>query len=215
MTRVPVTSAVEQLAGRDPVLAGLVARHGRPPARRPIPASDRFAALARAIVYQQLAGRAADAIHRKLVAALGGEVSASGVLAAPPAALAAAGLSAAKAAALRDLAEKVAGGDVALARIGRLPDEEVVAHLVQIRGIGVWTAQMFLLTALGRQDVWPVGDYGVRVGFAAAWGLPELPAPASLMALGEPYRPFRSLVAWYCWRAAEARAPRTTGEPSG
>ena len=95
------------------------------------------------------------------------------MLAASPQALAACGLSGAKAASIRDLAEQVIGGSIALDRIGRLSDDEVVEHLTQVRGIGPWTAQMFLIGTLGRLDVWPVGDYGVRAGFARAWGLEE------------------------------------------
>jgi 3-methyladenine DNA glycosylase/8-oxoguanine DNA glycosylase len=159
--------------------------------------------LARAICYQQLAGRAAATIHGRFVTAVGGEVTPAHVLAAPPDALRGAGLSAAKAAAIKDLAEKVAGGEVALDRIGRLSDEDVIAHLIQVRGIGRWTAEMFLLGTLGRLDVWPVGDYGVRAGFAAAWGLAEIPSPDALTGHGEPFRPYRSIVAWYCWRVAD------------
>ncbi len=110
-------------------------------------------------------------------------------------------------AALRDLAGKVESGEVALDRMGRLPDDEVVEHLTRVRGIGTWTAQMFLLSSLGRLDVWPVGDYGVRAGFARAWDLPDLPRPADLDPLGEPFRPYRSLVAWYCWRVVDVRLP--------
>lgn len=207
-----MAAAVSDLTGRDPVLAQLARRHGRPPARRPVPVSNRFAALARAIVYQQLAGRAAAAIHGRFVAAVGGQVSPSSVLAAPPGALAAAGLSGSKAAAVLELADAVAGDRLALGGFGRLPDDEVVSELVQIRGIGVWTAEMFLLTALGRQDVWPVGDYGVRTGYAHAWSLPDVPSATALRVLGEPFRPYRSLVAWYCWRAVEDR-PRPARRP--
>jgi DNA-3-methyladenine glycosylase II len=106
-----------------------------------------------------------------------------------------------------DLAQKVISGQVSLDRIGRLSDEEVVEHLVQVRGIGRWTAEMFLLGTLGRLDVWPTGDYGVRAGFASAWGLPEIPAPADLVEFGEPFRPYRSVVAWYCWRVADNPTP--------
>jgi DNA-3-methyladenine glycosylase II len=139
------------------------------------------------------------------VAAVGGVVTPATVLAAPPEALRAAGLSAAKAAAITDLAVKVTEGQVSLERIGRLSDEDVVAHLIQVRGIGRWTAEMFLLGTLGRLDVWPVGDYGVRAGFASAWGLPDIPAPAVLLDLGEAFHPYRSVVAWYCWRVADDR----------
>ena len=200
------TAAVHELSSRDPVLAGLAERHGPPPAPRPAAAGQRFAALARSICHQQLAGRAAATIHGRLVDALDAEVTADRVLAAGPAVLTSCGLSASKAASIRDLAERVAAGTVSLAHIGRLSDEAVVQHLVQVRGIGRWTAEMFLLSTLGRPDVWPVGDYGVRVGFAAAWGLPEVPTPPQLTELGERYRPYRSTVAWYCWRAADQRA---------
>ena len=203
-----LTEAVDVLAGSDPVLAGLVVRHGPPPARRRVPAHRRFGDLSRAIVYQQLAGRAAAAIHGRFVDALDGDVCPERVLATPEPVLRSCGLSGSKAASILDLAGRVVTGEVALDRIGRLSDEEVVAHLTVVRGVGPWTAQMFLMSTLGRLDVWPVGDFGVRAGFARAWGLDAVPSPKELDARGEPFRPFRSLVAWYCWRAADER-----GEP--
>jgi 3-methyladenine DNA glycosylase/8-oxoguanine DNA glycosylase len=202
-----MAEATAQLAGRDPVVAGLVVRHGIPPRRGRVPAAARFQSLAEAIVYQQLAGRAAASIHGRLVAALGGMVTPDAVLAASPELLASCGLSGAKAASIRDLASRVVTGAIALERIGRLSDEEVIDHLTQVRGIGPWTAQMFLLGTLGRLDVWPVGDYGVRAGFARAWGLSAIPSPKELVERGEPFRPYRSLVAWYCWRALDADGP--------
>jgi DNA-3-methyladenine glycosylase II len=201
----PVRDATALLVARDPVLAALVERYGLSPTRRPVRADRRFESLAEAIVFQQLAGRAAATIHGRFVLALGGAVTPESVLAASDEALAAAGLSRAKAASIRDLADHVASGEIALDRIGRLSDEEIVAHLTQVRGIGPWTAQMFLLSTLGRLDVWPTGDYGVRAGFGRAWGLPAIPTPKELEVLGEPFRPYRSLVAWYCWRAADER----------
>jgi 3-methyladenine DNA glycosylase/8-oxoguanine DNA glycosylase len=116
-------------------------------------------------------------------------------------------LSGAKARSIRDLAEQVLDGRIELERIGRLSDDQVVEHLVQVRGIGPWTAQMFLLSTLGRLDVWPTGDYGVRAGFARAWELPEIPSPQELNELGEPFHPYRSLVAWYCWRVLDEKVP--------
>jgi DNA-3-methyladenine glycosylase II len=205
VTPLSVGDATALLVGRDPVLAALVERHGQAPRRRPARADRRFEALAEAIVYQQLAGRAAATIHGRFVLALGGTVTPEAVLAASDEALAAAGLSRAKAASIRDLADHVASGRIALDRIGRLSDEEIVEHLTQVRGIGPWTAQMFLLSTLGRLDVWPTGDYGVRAGFGRAWGLPAIPTPKELDALGEPFRPYRSLVAWYCWRVVDDR----------
>jgi 3-methyladenine DNA glycosylase/8-oxoguanine DNA glycosylase len=199
------TEAVALLARRDPVLASLVDRHGPPPRRRPAPAPRRFAELAQIIVYQQLAGRAASTIHGRFLAALGGEVTTGAVLAASPELLASCGLSRAKAASIRDLADKVEAGEVSLGSIGRLSDQAVVEHLTRVRGIGPWTAQMFLLDTLGRLDVWPTGDYGVRAGFARAWGLTGVPSPKELEALGEPFTPYRSLVAWYCWRVVDDR----------
>jgi 3-methyladenine DNA glycosylase/8-oxoguanine DNA glycosylase len=199
----PLTAAVEELAAADPVLAGLISRHGPPPPRRRVPVARRFDYLARGIVYQQLAGRAAASIHGRMVEALGGTVTVERVLATPEADLRACGLSGAKTASLLGLADKVASGQVALERTGRLSDDDVVAHLTVVRGIGPWTAQMFLMNALGRLDVWPTGDYGVRAGFARAWGMDALPDPKDLHGLGEPFRPFRSVVAWYCWRAAD------------
>jgi len=205
MPSTSLSAAVSELAGSDPVLAGLVDLYGQPPPRRRVPADRRFADLARNIVYQQLAGRAAASIHGRFVDALDGDVCAERVLATPEPMLRSCGLSGSKASSIRDLADKVASGTVALDRIGRLSDEEVVTHLTVVRGVGPWTAQMFLISTLSRLDVWPIGDYGVRAGFARAWNLDEVPAPKELDELGEPYRPYRSLVAWYCWRAADDR----------
>jgi DNA-3-methyladenine glycosylase II len=205
VSRRTLADAATLLAASDPVLRELIDRHGTPPARPHVAGSLRFAELARAIVYQQLAGAAAQTIHGRFVTAVGGTVTPQAVLAATPETLAACGLSRAKAASIVDLATKVGSGEVALERIGRLPDEEVIDHLIQVRGIGRWTAEMFLIGPLGRLDVWPIGDLGVRVGYAHGWGLPEVPTPAELHELGEPYRPYRSVVAWYCWRAVDDR----------
>ena len=198
-----LTTALSDLSAADPVLAGLIERHGPPPARRRVPVDQRFGHLARAIVYQQLAGRAAASIHGRMVEAVGGTVTAGAVLATPEAELRACGLSGSKTASLLDLAARVSSGEVALDRLGRRSDEDVIAHLTTVRGIGPWTAQMFLMNALGRLDVWPTGDYGVRAGWARAWALAEPPHPTALAALAEPFRPYRSVVAWYCWRAAD------------
>ncbi|HUY64572.1 MAG TPA: hypothetical protein VMV14_08670 [Acidimicrobiales bacterium] len=203
--RITPADAAAELAGRDKVLSRLLEAHGPPKLPRPGPGSERFAALAESIVYQQLHGRAAATIHGRLVDCLAGAVTPEGLLATPVEELRACGLSAAKAAALVDLATKVSAGAVALDRIGRLADEEVVAELVQVKGIGPWTAEMFLMFNLGRLDVWPVGDYGVRTGFARAWRLPEVPAAKALVAHGDRFRPYRSVVAWYCWRVVDQK----------
>lgn len=162
-----------------------------------------FAALARTIAYQQLHGAAAATIWRRVERELGGSATPDRVLATPEARLRSAGLSGAKTAALIDLATKVDDGTVSFRRIGRLDDAAVVAELTRVRGIGRWSAEMFLMFRLGRLDVWPVGDYGVRKGYALLHGLTAMPEPGSLEALGDGYRGYRSVAAWYCWRAVD------------
>jgi DNA-3-methyladenine glycosylase II len=195
-------TAAAILAERDPVLHRLVAEVG--PARVRPPAETHFGALARAIVYQQLAGAAAAAIYGRLIAALDGEVTPERLLSLPDGTLRAVGLSGNKTASLRDLAAKVVGGTVVLDphRLRAESDAEVIDRLTAVRGIGTWTAQMFLMFQLRRLDVWPTGDLGVRKGFGLAWQIPT-PTAKQLEPLGDPYRPYRSVVAWYCWRAAE------------
>jgi DNA-3-methyladenine glycosylase II len=196
------TAAATILAERDPVMRRLVAEAG--PARVRPPTDSHFEALVRAIVYQQLAGRAAAAIHGRLIAALDGQVEPVTLLSLPDETLRSVGLSGAKAASLRDLAAKVLDGTVVLdpAGLRRESDADVVARLTTVRGIGKWSAEMFLMFQLRRLDVWPTGDLGVRKGFGLAWGIPT-PTAKQLDPLGDPFRPYRSVVAWYCWRAAE------------
>jgi len=194
--------AAASLADQDPVIRRLVAETG-PPDVRP-PAETHFEALVRAIVYQQLAGAAASAIHGRLIAAMDGDVTPKKLLSQPNERLRGAGLSGRKTASLQDLAAKVLDGTVVLdpAGLRAESDDEVIDRLSSVLGIGRWTAQMFLMFQLRRLDVWPTGDLGVRRGFGLAWGIP-MPTPKQLEPLGEPYRPYRSVVAWYCWRASE------------
>ena len=198
-------SAERELAARDPVMAKLIAEAGPMKLRKPL--DTNFAALARSIVYQQLAGNAAAAIHGRMVAALDGKVEPENLLAQSEERLRAAGLSANKLASLRDLSAKVVDGTVVLdpGDLRKESDEELIARLTTVRGIGEWTAHMFLLFQLRRLDVWPTGDLGVRKGYGLAWGIP-MPGPKELGALGEPLRPYRSVAAWYCWRAVELYA---------
>ncbi|MCU4186091.1 hypothetical protein K6U06_17110 [Acidiferrimicrobium sp. IK] len=197
--------AAARLAAADAVMARLVAEVGPP--RVSEPQDSEFAALVRSVLYQQLAGRAAAAIHGRLVALLEGQVVPERIMALPTETLREAGLSANKAASIQDLAAKVLDGTVVLDPDGlrREDDDEVVARLTTVRGIGRWTAEMFLIFQLRRLDVWPTGDLGVRKGFGLAWEVP-MPSAKELEPLGDPYRPYRSVVAWYCWRACEIYA---------
>jgi DNA-3-methyladenine glycosylase II len=199
----PAAAAI--LSERDPVMRRLVAEAG--PARVRPPTESHFAALVRSVLYQQLAGAAAAAIHGRLIAALGGEVTPERLLALPDGTLRSVGLSGNKAVSLQDLATKVLDGTVVLdpRKLRAESDAEVFARLSTVRGIGKWTAEMFLMFQLRRLDVWPTGDLGVRKGFGLAWGIPT-PTAKELDPLGDPYRPYRSVVAWYCWRAAELYA---------
>ena len=199
--RISLTEATREVARRDPALGTVIQLAGPPALKGTRDESGYFADLAESIMYQQLAGRAAAAIHGRFVAALGGAVTPEAVLRTPEAALRGAGLSNAKFLAVRDLAAKVADGTVPLEGISRLGDEEIVERLVQVRGIGRWTAEMFLIFRLRRLDVWPVDDFGVRAGWAIAHGLAEHPRPKALQDEGERFRPFRTVAAWYCWQA--------------
>ena len=193
-------AAAVELAERDPVLARLHAQLGIP--HFPIPFESPFASLVRSITYQQIAGAAASAIHGRLVAALG-DIVPEGMLALSDDELRRVGLSKNKVASLRDLAARVVDGDVVLDNesLGELGDDEVIAQLSRVRGIGPWSAQMFLIFHLHRLDVWPVGDLAVRKGYGLAWRVPT-PTPKQLEAAGDVFRPYRTLVAWYCWAVA-------------
>jgi DNA-3-methyladenine glycosylase II len=186
-------------------MAAFMTRVG--PFRLPPPTTDHFGALAESILYQQLAGFAAAAIHRRFVALFDGELTPAAVLAVSEKRLRSAGLSGSKAASIKDLAAKVADGTVPLERISRLRDDDIVERLSVVRGIGRWTAEMFLIFQLRRLDVWPVDDYGVRQGYSLIYKLPELLKPKQLFAEGDRFRPYRTVAAWYCWEAVhESRA---------
>jgi DNA-3-methyladenine glycosylase II len=191
--------AAAHVVRADPAFRRIVETTGgmelRPEAESP------FEALLSAIVFQQLAGAAARAIHGRVVAVLGGVVAPESVLAAKPEALRAAGLSANKLAAIIDLAAKFVDGTVPVHDLDRLSDDEIVERLVTVRGVGRWTAEMFLLFQLRRPDVWPVDDLGVRNGWGRIHDLSSPPTPKELAPLGDPLRPYRSTAAWYCWRA--------------
>ncbi|GAC1656204.1 MAG: DNA-3-methyladenine glycosylase [Candidatus Dormibacteraceae bacterium] len=201
-----MSAAVEHLLRVDPAFAGIVA--AAPDfevlGRRQ---SDYFNALVRAIVYQQLAGKAAAAIHGRFLALFGGEPQPAAVLAAADEKMRGAGLSNAKLVAIRDLAGKASDGTVPLDRLDQLPDSEIISRLSAVRGIGRWTAEMFLIFQLGRPDVWPVDDLAIRRGYALIHRLPDWPKPKALDALGEIYRPYRTAAAWFCCRTSDVALP--------
>lgn len=185
----------------DPAFGPLVRQVG--PVRLRAGGETPFAALVRAIVHQQLAGAAAATIHSRFRDALEGIVTPEAAVSLGVEPMRAAGLSGAKAASVLDLAQRVATGDLDLDALDALPDADVVARLTTVRGIGPWTAQMFLLFDLRRPDVWPIGDFGVRNGLGRVLGVGAMPSPREAEWIGVGYRPWRSALAWYCWRAVE------------
>ena len=200
-------AAVAALRRSDPDLGRAIDTFG-PFAMRRQAMRTPFEALLRAIVYQQLSGRAAGAIHTRVLALFeSGRPTARALAAMSDDALLATGLSRAKAAAARDLAEKTIARVVPGGRALRgMPDDEIVARLVQVRGVGRWTVEMLLMSHLARPDVLPATDLGIRRGFARLQGLEELPEPADLLAHGERWRPWRTVASWYLWRAADLTA---------
>ena len=199
-------SAEAHLRTADPVLGALIdaigvdglsdARAGRP--------DDHYGALVRAIVGQQLSTKAARTIYGRLCDRFGGHTpTPAQILADDPEQLRTVGLSRAKTSYLRSLAEHVVGGELELERFDAMPDAEVEAELVAVKGLGVWTAHMYLMFHLGRPDVLPVGDLGIRRAVERAYGLPGLPDPAALTEIAEPWRPHRTLACRYLWHSLD------------
>ncbi len=197
--------ACRHLAEADPTIGELIARVGEF-TMRPQPSHSLFRVLVRSIVYQQLSGRAAATILSRVTLLFAPKrfPTPRDLLEIAPERLRAAGLSTAKTAALRDLSARTLDGTVpSLARVRRMEDEEIVARMTAVRGIGRWTVEMFLIFKLGRPDVLPLGDLGVRKGFALTYGIRKLPEPAAMSRRGERWRPYRSAASWYLWRALE------------
>ena len=197
--------AHRHLSATDPRLAALISRSRRYDIAPSLPTRP-FDALAESIAYQQLNGKAAATIWSRVRALYPRRkyLDPKIVLTTPDAQLRAAGLSRNKIAALKDLAAKTIDGTVPSGRaLSRMSDDEIIARLITVRGIGRWTVEMLLLFDLGRPDVWPVDDYGVRKGFAKTFRRRKLPTPKQLMKFGEQWRPYRSVAAWYFWRALD------------
>jgi methylated-DNA-[protein]-cysteine S-methyltransferase len=194
-------AAVEHLRAADPRLRALIDRVG-PCRLRPARRQTLFDALAAAIVSQQLTGRAAATIFARLCALWPGGLEAQVVHDAPDERLRGAGLSGAKQRALRDLARRTLAGELpSMRQLARMDDDEIVERLIVVRGIGRWTVEMLLIFRLGRPDVLPLDDYGVRKGFAKTFGRADLPSRAALERRGARWRPYRSVASWYLWRA--------------
>jgi DNA-3-methyladenine glycosylase II len=195
--------SVIHLKRADDVLARVIARVG--PCRfRPRTTGTHFDALFRSIVYQQLSGKAAGTILDRVLALYGGRYPRPGrLLETSEASLRGAGLSRQKLVYLRDLAAKVDSGEVPLARVSRLADEEVITHLTHVKGIGRWTAQMFLIFRLGRPDVLPEQDLGIQTAIQRAYGLADRPAPPDVLRIGATWRPHATVASWYLWRSLE------------
>ncbi len=200
-----MSPAEKHLAGTDPRFAALIAHSLRYKIKSPT-LTRPFDALAESIAYQQLSGKAAATIWGRVSALYPRRkyLDPRLVLQTKDESLRAAGLSHSKIAALKDLAAKTLDGTVPSARaLARMTDEEIVARLITVRGIGRWTVEMLLLFDLARPDIWPVHDYGVRKGFAKTFGRRKLPTPKQLLKFGEKWRPYRSVAAWYFWRALD------------
>lgn len=198
-------TAEAKLAAADPLMRRLIKQHGSC-TLEPQTMRQPYESLVRAIAHQQLHGKAAEAILGRLINALPGKFpKPDDLLNFPETKIRACGFSQSKIAALRDIALHTQNGVVPTrAQIAKLSDEEIVARLTQIRGVGRWTVEMLLIFQLGRPDVLPVDDFGVRNGFRVAKKLPEMPKPKALLAYGARWQPYRTVASWYLWRAADA-----------
>jgi len=188
---------------QDSYLSPLIQQHGQPPFK---PQRQTFKALGESIIYQQLSGKAAAAIYSRFLDLFPGRrfPAPAYLLTVPVARLRSAGLSTQKASYLLDLAIKFCDGTIQPRKFPTMTDEEISEHLIQVKGIGQWTADMFLMFALNRPDVLPVGDLGIRNGFRKLYGLRKDPTPQKMIALAEPWRPYRTVASWYLWRVVES-----------
>ena len=195
--------AIVHLREADPVMRAIIDQVG---AYRIQFRDPDFETLVKSIVYQQLSGRVAGVIFGRVTDAAGGRLTPEGILKLRPVRMRTLGLSGQKTAYIRDLARHTRDGRVAFEELARLPDEAVIERLTEVKGIGVWTAHMFLIFALRRPNVLPTGDLGIRNAIRKAYGLLELPKPAEMEALSQPWRPYRTVASWYLWRSLEPDA---------
>ncbi len=195
--------AVAHLKKSDPVLATMMARVGpfRMTYRDPT-----FEALVRAIAFQQLNGKAAATIFNRLVEAAGGSITPESILALSEAQMRACGLSRQKLSYLRDLAQKTQSGELDFTRLSQMSEQEVIDHLTRVKGIGVWSAQMFLIFALRHPDIMPTADYGIRLAIKKAYGKRKLPNAKQILRISQCWQPYRSIACWYLWRSLDGPA---------
>lgn len=196
-----VRSAIRHLRRVDTTMDALIEQVG---AYRLQPRRGRFAAIVRAIIGQQISTRAAASIYARLLELVDSRMTADRLLALDAAQLRSAGVSPQKLVYLKDLAGKWSSGKVRHRRFARMTDEQVIDELVQVKGIGRWTAQMFLIFSLGRLDVFPPDDLGIRMAIRNLYGLSELPDRAAGEAIAEPWHPYASVASWYCWRSLDS-----------
>jgi DNA-3-methyladenine glycosylase II len=192
--------AVRHLKKCDPVLAAIIERVGpyRITYREPT-----FESLVRSIAFQQLNGKAARSIYDRLIAAAGGELTPESILALTPEQMRAVGLSRQKLSYMRDLAERTRSGEIDFASLPAMSDEDVIEHLTRVKGIGVWSAQMFLMFALRRPNVLPTADYGVRAAIKKHYRKRKLPNHKQIVKLARSWQPYCSVACWYLWRSGE------------
>jgi DNA-3-methyladenine glycosylase II len=195
--------AIEHLRRSDPILSEIIGRVGEYAIQYREP---EFETLVKSIVYQQLSGRVAGVIFGRLTAAAGGRLTSENILKLRPTRMRGLGLSTQKTAYIRDLARQTRDGSVVFEELLALPDEGVIERVTKVKGIGVWTAHMFLIFALRRPDVLPTGDLGIRNAIRRAYGTAELPTPAEIERMADRWRPYCSVASWYLWRSLEGDA---------
>jgi len=195
-------SAVRHLRKSDPILAGIIERVG--PCRMEYRSAE-FHSLARAIIYQQLNGKAAFIIFKRFAALAGEPLTPAGILKLSGEQMRAAGLSRQKSSYLKDMAERAARGELDFTRLPEMSDEEVIKHLTQVKGVGVWTAHMFLIFTLRRPNILPTGDFGVRMAIKKHYKKRQLPKPTQMEKIAKAWEPYRSIACWYLWRSLDVK----------
>jgi DNA-3-methyladenine glycosylase II len=196
--------AINHLKQSDPILAAIIAQVG--PCRMGY-GDPTFESIAETILYQQLNGRAAETIMNRFAALAGDPLTPKGILALTDAQMREVGLSRQKTSYLRDLSEKTNSGLLNFSQLNKQPDDEVIKHLTQVKGIGVWTAHMFLMFSLRRPDILPTGDYGIQMAMKKFYRKRKLPKPAVMEKIARPWSPYRSVACWYLWRGLDIKTP--------